>query len=111
MAKVDPETSALKHQLADALAQMDSLQAAVADAEARAATGRDRLASLPGGLETVRGAKRRTGGGAGGGPRGPPRAAESPGAPLAAPRVGAHGRAPLRVCLPRLPPCAQRPSC
>ncbi len=35
MAKADPETSALKEQLADAQAQIDSLQAAVADAEAR----------------------------------------------------------------------------
>ena len=37
MAKSDPETSALKEQLSEALAQVDSLQAAVADAEARAA--------------------------------------------------------------------------
>src|SRR3990172_1082847 len=48
MAKTDPETSALKEQLADALSQMDSLQAAVADAEARAETGRERLAGLHG---------------------------------------------------------------
>ena len=39
MAKPDPETSALKEQLADAVAQIDSLQAGVADAEARAASG------------------------------------------------------------------------
>ena len=61
MAKADPETSALKEELADALAQMDSLQAAVADAEARAATGRDRLAGLQGELETVRGENERLG--------------------------------------------------
>ena len=40
MAKPDPETFALKEQLSDALVQIDSLQAAAADAEARAATGR-----------------------------------------------------------------------
>jgi chromosome segregation ATPase len=61
MAKADPETSALKDQLADALAQMDSLQSAVADAEARAATGRDRLAALQGELETIRGENERLG--------------------------------------------------
>src|SRR3990172_4396468 len=44
MGKPDPESSALKEQLADALAQVDSLQSAVADAEARAETGRERLA-------------------------------------------------------------------
>ncbi len=46
MAKPDPETSAVKEQLAEALAQVDSLQAAVADAEARAATHSDRIAAL-----------------------------------------------------------------
>jgi len=61
MAKSDPETSALKEQLADALAQVDSLQSAVADAEARAATGRDRLAALQGELETIRGENERLG--------------------------------------------------
>ena len=61
MAKADPETSALKEELADALVQMDSLQAAVADAEARAATGRDRLAGLQGELEAVRGENERLG--------------------------------------------------
>jgi chromosome segregation ATPase len=54
MAKSDPETSALKEQLAEALAQVDSLQAAVADAEARAATHSDRVAALQGELDTVR---------------------------------------------------------
>jgi len=61
MAKADPETSALKEELADALAQMDSLQAAAADAEARAATGRDRLTALQGELETIRGENERLG--------------------------------------------------
>ena len=61
MAKTDPETSALKEQLADALSQMDSLQAAVADAEARAETGRERLAGLQGELEAVRGENERLG--------------------------------------------------
>src|SRR3970040_305912 len=55
MAKADPETSALKEQLADALSQMDSLQAAAADAEARAETGRERLTALQGELATARG--------------------------------------------------------
>jgi len=54
MAKSDPETSALKEQLVEALAQVDSLQAAVADAEARAATHGDRIAALQGELDTVR---------------------------------------------------------
>lgn len=53
MAKSDPETSALKEQLVEALAQVDSLQAAVADAEARAATHGDRIAALQGELDTV----------------------------------------------------------
>ena len=61
MAKADPETSALKEELADALAQMDSLQTAVADAEARAATGSDRLSALQGELETVRSENERLG--------------------------------------------------
>lgn len=54
MAKPDPETSALKEQLADALAQVDSLQTAVADAEARAATHSDRTSALQSDLETSR---------------------------------------------------------
>lgn len=54
MAKVDPETSALKEQLADAEAQIDSLQTAVADAEARAATHDDRIVALQGELEAAR---------------------------------------------------------
>ena len=54
MAKPDPETSALKEQLADAVAQIDSLQAGVADAEARAATGRERLSALQSELEATR---------------------------------------------------------
>jgi predicted nucleic acid-binding Zn-ribbon protein len=54
MAKPDPETTALKEQLAEALAQVDSLQAAVADAEARAATHSDRIAALQGELEAAR---------------------------------------------------------
>src|SRR3972149_7048492 len=54
MAKPNPETSALKEQLAEALAQIDSLQAGVADAEARAATGRERLAALQAELEAAR---------------------------------------------------------
>ncbi len=53
MAKVDPETSALREQLADALAQFDSLQTAAADAEARASTNADRVASLQGELEAA----------------------------------------------------------
>ncbi len=54
MVKSDPETSAVKEQLAEALAQVDSLQAAVADAEARAATHSDRIAALQGELDTAR---------------------------------------------------------
>ncbi len=54
MAKVDPETSALGEQLADALAQIDSLQAAAADAEARASTNAERVASLQSELEATR---------------------------------------------------------
>ena len=54
MAKVDPETSALREQIADAMAQIDSLQAAVADAEARASTNADRVASLQSELEGAR---------------------------------------------------------
>jgi len=61
MAKADPETSALKDQLADALAQMDSLQAAVADAEARAETNRERLTSLQSEVEAARGENERLG--------------------------------------------------
>jgi len=61
MAKSDPETSALKEQLAEALAQVDSLQAAVADAEARAATHGDRIAALQGELDTVRADSERLG--------------------------------------------------
>ena len=54
MAKVDPETSGLKEQLTDALAEIDSLQAAVADAEARAATEIDRVASVQSEQEAAR---------------------------------------------------------
>ncbi len=54
MAKVDPETIALKEQLTDALAEIDSLQAAVADAEARAATEADRVASVQSEQEAAR---------------------------------------------------------
>ena len=54
MAKSDPETSAVKEQLTEALAQVDSLQAAVADAEARAATHSDRIAALQGELDAAR---------------------------------------------------------
>ncbi len=54
MAKVDLETSALTEQLADALTQIDSLQTAAADAEARAATQGDRVAALQGELEAAR---------------------------------------------------------
>jgi len=54
MAKSDPEMSALKEQLAEALAQVESLQAAVADAEARAATHSDRIAALQGELDAAR---------------------------------------------------------
>src|SRR3972149_5672806 len=50
MAKIDPETSALKEQLADALAQVDSLQAAAAGA----ATHSDRVATLQSELEPAR---------------------------------------------------------
>lgn len=54
MAKSEPEMSALKEQLAEALAQVDSLQAAVADAEARAASHSERIASLQGDVDTAR---------------------------------------------------------
>ena len=54
MSKVDPETSALKEQLTDALAEIDSLQAAVADAEARAATEADRVATVQSEQEAAR---------------------------------------------------------
>ncbi len=54
MAKVDLEMSALKEQLTDALAEIDSLQAAVADAEARAATEADRVTSAQSEEETAR---------------------------------------------------------
>jgi hypothetical protein len=54
MAKPEPESSALKEQLADAMAQVDSLQAAVADAEARATTHSDRAAALDSELATAR---------------------------------------------------------
>ena len=61
MAKVDPETSALKEQLTDALAEIDSLQAAVADAEARAATEADRVASAQSEQEAARAESERLG--------------------------------------------------
>ena len=54
MAKTDPEATALKEQLSEALAQVDSLQAAVADAEARAATHNDRIATLQDELDAAR---------------------------------------------------------
>ena len=54
MAKIDPEMTALNEQLADALAQIDSLQTAVADAEARAATHNDRIVVLEGEIEESR---------------------------------------------------------
>ncbi len=54
MTKVDPEVSTLKDQVADALAQVDSLQAAAADAEARATTHGDRLAALQREVEEAR---------------------------------------------------------
>ncbi len=54
MAKPDPETSTLTEQLAEALAQVDSLQVAVADSEARAATHGDRIAALQDEVETAR---------------------------------------------------------
>ena len=61
MAKADPETSALKEQLADALAQIDSLQTAAADAEARAATSRERVSALQGEMEAARSENERLG--------------------------------------------------
>jgi chromosome segregation ATPase len=61
MAKTDPESSALKEQLADALAQVDSLQSAVADAEARAETSRERVSALQSEIETARGENERLG--------------------------------------------------
>lgn len=61
MAKPDPETSALKEQLADALAQLDSLQGAVADAEARAATAGERMAALDSELKAARSDNERLG--------------------------------------------------
>lgn len=54
MAKNDPENAALKEELADAMAQLEPLQAAVADAEARAATQADRVAALESELEATR---------------------------------------------------------
>jgi hypothetical protein len=54
MAKVDPETSALREQLADALAQIDSLQSAAADAEARATSAAERLAAVSGERDAAR---------------------------------------------------------
>src|SRR3990170_533907 len=54
MAKIDPEMAALNEQLADALAQIESLQTAVADAEARAATHSDRIVALEGEMEESR---------------------------------------------------------
>ncbi len=61
MAKPDPETAALKEQLADAMSQVDSLQADVADAEARATTHSDRAAALQNELETARSDNERLG--------------------------------------------------
>ncbi len=61
MAKPEPETSALKEQLADATSQVDSLQAAVADAEARATTHSDRAAALQNELEAARSDNERLG--------------------------------------------------
>ncbi len=54
MTKADPETSGLKEQLTDARAEIDSLQAAVADAEARAATEADLVASVQSEQEAAR---------------------------------------------------------
>ncbi len=61
MAKPEPETSALKEQLADATSQVDSLQADVADAEARATTHSDRAATLQDELEAARSDNERLG--------------------------------------------------
>ena len=54
MAKLDPETAALKEQLADALSQIDALQSAAADAEARATSAAERLAALQGERDAAR---------------------------------------------------------
>ena len=51
MAKIDPEMTALNEQLADALAQIDSLQPAAAGAGARAATHTGRIVALEGEIE------------------------------------------------------------
>lgn len=50
--KSDPD--ALKDELAEALAQVESLQSAAADAEARAATHADRIAALEADLQAAR---------------------------------------------------------
>lgn len=54
MAKNDAESAALKDELADAMAQIESLQAAVADAEARAETQGERAATAQSELEAAR---------------------------------------------------------
>jgi predicted nuclease with TOPRIM domain len=54
MAKSDPEIAELKEQLADAMAQVEALQADAADTQARAATQTDRIANLEGELAQMR---------------------------------------------------------
>lgn len=46
MSKNEPQPNELREQLTDALSQVDALQSAVADAEARAATQAERVAAL-----------------------------------------------------------------
>ena len=89
MAKADPETSALKEQLADALAQIDSLQTAAADAEARAATGRERVSALQGEMEAARSENERL--------CGRPRGAVTNGAPIPSRHRTMNEATPLRV--------------
>jgi hypothetical protein len=54
MSKNEPETAALREQLADAMSQLELLQAAVADAEARAETQAERAATAQADLESAR---------------------------------------------------------
>jgi hypothetical protein len=61
MAKSDAETSALDEQLSDALAHVECLQAAAADAEARATEYSDRVAALQGELDAARADSERLG--------------------------------------------------
>ena len=54
MAKSDPEITALKEELAEAIGQVESLQATAADAEARAATQAERVGAVEAELKAAR---------------------------------------------------------